>query len=93
MMTLAQQRKAIKILKGIVANDDEQNAGQAGYCDHEDTHEIRMLLIQCSALPDRRKKAMPLSGRQAGGNARAKSLTPERRSEIARAAAKKRWQK
>lgn len=54
-MTPAQQKRAIKILKGIVANDDEQNAGQAGYCDHEDTTEIRTLLIECGAMPDRRE--------------------------------------
>lgn len=55
-MTPAQQKKAIKILKGIVANDDEQNAGQTGYCDHEDTTEIRTLLIEVGVLPDRRQK-------------------------------------
>jgi hypothetical protein len=54
-MTPAQQKRAVTILKGIVKNDDEQNPGQSGYCDHSDTHEIRMLLIECGALPDRRE--------------------------------------
>jgi hypothetical protein len=55
LMTAGQQRRAVKILKGIVKTDDEQNPGQSGYCDHSDTHEIRMLLIECGALPDRRE--------------------------------------
>lgn len=62
IMTVEQQRRAIKILKGIVKTDDEQNAGQAGYCDHEDTTEIRVLLIDCGALPDRREKARKNAG-------------------------------
>ena len=53
--TIAQQQKMVKILKAQVKEADEQNPGQAGYCDHEDTHEIRMLLIECGAMPDRRK--------------------------------------
>lgn len=56
MMTPAQQKKAIKILRGILDNDDKQNPGQSGYCDHSDTHEIRMLLLSCGAISDRRKK-------------------------------------
>lgn len=55
VMSPAQQRQAVKILKGIVKTDDEQNPGQSGYCDHEDTHEIRMLLIKSGQMTDRRK--------------------------------------
>jgi hypothetical protein len=55
-MTPAQQKKAIKILKDIVDNSDEQNPNENGYCDHADTMEIRMLLIEIGAIPDRRKK-------------------------------------
>lgn len=62
MMNKKQQSKAIKILKGIVAMADEQNANETGFCDHADTMEIRMLLIEVGALPDRRegkKKCKP----------------------------------
>ncbi len=37
--------------------------------------------------------ALSKRGASKGGKARAKSLTPERRSEIARKAAKRRWEK
>ena len=54
-MTPKQQKAAIDILKRLVNEADEQNPGVCGYDDHEDTLEIRLLLIEIGALSDRRK--------------------------------------
>lgn len=54
-VTPAQQRKMISILKKQVEVADEQNPGVTGYDDHDDTMEIRLLLISIGAMPDRRK--------------------------------------
>ncbi len=43
--------------------------------------------------PDDRKDAAAVSMGKRGGAARAKSLTPERKAEIAKAAAEKRWRR
>lgn len=54
-LTPAQQRKAISILKKQVENSDEQSPNETGFDDHDDTLEIRLLLIECGAMPDRRQ--------------------------------------
>lgn len=50
-------------------------------------HVMRIATGQIEDTPKRRPK------RAAGGNARAKSLTPKQRAEIARTAAEARWKK
>jgi hypothetical protein len=55
-MTPAQQKKAISILKKIVLTADKETPNETGFCDHEDTLEIRILLIEIGAMKDRREK-------------------------------------
>lgn len=55
IMTPAQQRKAIGFLKREVRSMDASNYDESGYCNHEDTTEIRAFLIEIGQLPDRRK--------------------------------------
>ena len=52
----------------------------------------RIATGECEVPEESAKAASGRKGGQKGGNARAKKLSAQRRAEIARAAARKRWQ-
>jgi len=55
--------------------------------------ELVSLRLAVAIISYKRCKPVPMPGRAKGGKARAAKLSPERRSEIAKAAALKRWRK
>ena len=54
ILTLQQQRKALRLLKAILKEADEANPGLGGFDDHADSMEIRLFLIAAGEIPDRR---------------------------------------
>ena len=52
---------------------------------------VQVMRIATGEVEDKATKTAQVKGGKAGGKKRAEALTPERRREIAKAAAQKRW--